>query len=76
MRLAKTTLVVLGALLVLAGSAPADSTSYTGMLANSTETYSLVFTVGGGIERERHHPDLGLWRWRECRGADDCGRRI
>jgi hypothetical protein len=76
MRLAKTTLVVLGALLVLAGSAPADSTSYTGMLANSTETLFAGLHRRGGIERERHHPDLGLWRWRECRRADDCGRRI
>ncbi len=47
MRLAKTIFVVLAVLLVLAGSAFADSTSYTGTLANSTDSYSLVFNVGG-----------------------------
>ncbi len=47
MRLARTILVVLGLVLFLAGSALADSTSYTGTLASPTDTYSLVFNVTG-----------------------------
>ncbi|MGA7914475.1 MAG: DVUA0089 family protein [Candidatus Acidiferrales bacterium] len=47
MRFARTTLVAVGLLVFLAGSAMADSTSYTGTLANSTDSYALVFNVGG-----------------------------
>jgi hypothetical protein len=47
MRFAKTILAALGVLLVLAGSTFADSSSYTGTLANSTDSVSLVFNVGG-----------------------------
>jgi PEP-CTERM motif-containing protein len=71
MRLAKTTLVVLGALLVLAGSAPADSTSYTGMLANSTETYSLVFTVGGASNE-----NVTIQTWGFGGGVNAAGQTI
>jgi hypothetical protein len=47
MRLAKTLFGVLGLVLTFAGSAFADSTSYTGTLASSTDTYSLVLNVAG-----------------------------
>lgn len=47
MRFAKTTLVALGSLLVLAGSTFADTSSDTGTLANSTDTVSLVFNIAG-----------------------------
>ena len=47
MRFAKSILAVLGLVLILTGSALADSASYTGTLASSSDTYSLVFNVAG-----------------------------
>jgi hypothetical protein len=44
---AKSTFLALSVLFVLASSAFGDSTSYTGTLANSTDTDSIVFNVAG-----------------------------
>jgi hypothetical protein len=71
MRFAKATLVVLGALLVLARSASADSTSYTGTLANSTDTYSLVFNVGGSSNE-----NVTIQTWGFGGGVNAAGQTI
>ena len=71
MRFAKTTLVVVGVLLVLAGSASADSTSYTGTLANSTDTYSLVFDVTGSSNE-----NVTIQTWGFGGGVNAAGQTI
>jgi hypothetical protein len=59
MHIAKTILTTLGLLLV-AGSAFADSTSSTGTLASSTDTVSLVFVVGGSSSENVTIQTLGF----------------
>jgi hypothetical protein len=59
MHLAKTILATLGVLLV-AGSAFADSSSSTGTLASSTDTVSLVFVVGGSSSENVTIQTLGF----------------
>lgn len=71
MRLAKTTFVVLGVLVVLAGSAFADSSSYTGTLANSTDTYSLVFNTAGSSNE-----NVTIQTWGFGGGVNAAGQTI
>jgi hypothetical protein len=61
MHFTKTILAALGVLLVLAGSAFADSSSSnTGTLASSTDTVSLVFVVGGSSSENVTIQTLGF----------------
>ncbi len=71
MSFTKTTLGALSVLLVLAGSAFADSTSYTGTLANSTDTYSLVFNVGGASSE-----NVTIQTWGFGGGVNSAGQTI
>lgn len=71
MRFAKTILAALGMLLVLAGSTFADSTSYTGTLANSTDTVLLVFNVPGSASE-----NVTIQTWGFGGGVNAAGQTI
>jgi hypothetical protein len=71
MRLAKAIFGVLVLILVVAGTALADSTSYTGTLANSTDTYSLVFNVAGTANE-----NVTIQTWGFGGGVNSTGQTI
>jgi hypothetical protein len=71
MRFAKTVLAALGVLLALAGSTFADSSSFTGTLANSTDTVSLVFSVAGSSGE-----NITIQTWSFGGGVNAAGQTI
>ncbi len=70
-RFAKSTLLALSVLFVLASSALADSSSYTGTLASSTDSYSLVFTVAGSSSE-----NVTVQTWGFGGGSNAAGQTI
>jgi|GEM_PF-6290359 len=76
MRFLKSMAVLLFLSLAAAHGASANAVSYTGTLSNSTDVFSLVFTVGGAGSQTVSIQNVGFWRRSKCSRANDSGRRL